>query len=698
MTSSDKLSALPALNFTGANRQRPRHRSLEASPPITVTHSLPVLSSSDSAGSARKDPSFASLPISNTWHSSLKSPQKHGSASNSSPGKETPQQRVSFDSDRHSLPTFHSVRQALTSHSKASDSARSTPALRPIDARSPSLKQKELPPDSPTSRSPSRERSRAASPLRMRLHNWSQNFHRHLDEQFVPVNPFKSGWRFEFPWICVPCRRDPSDDNAHLIPPFGGDVEQQYLCDDVVPLCCCPPRSSWADTHEFLVDTLPRQIYLHLLLRLPALYFSRVARIFEDAEVSRPDIQNMIVCGLSTGFGPQTGTIHAGNGVVVGADAGRRDINVGIQTALASAVGITAQIGAAPTNGTSRLPFPEDWTPTLVSPSLVRFKNSWESFIDSLLREWKTLNIVSALLLSAILTMFQIPEAASDPLTRNFALFSLICALMSLTYGCVYIVRFGTMRSMYRASRWAEEARKTYTLIWWNVWVLLAMPSVWLAWSMISFVISILSFVWRTGSTDDPLERPQISPRMALAPRIIITFMLFLGLVYFVFIIKTLKRYGAHIGVGRVSGMSMSLSGINRNSDRDLQRDRERVRGSDAGRGTPRQWADLAGDARRSDERRDASAREVEAAMAHRGRERERSGSRSVKRKEAAPGRQSEENEKQLGSATGSPIGLGLLDIEVTKPEGGSTSSKGVGATGTVDINIQIDKGTVSRH
>jgi len=37
---------------------------------------------------------------------------------------------------------------------------------------------------------------------------------------------------------------------------------------------------------------------------------------------------------------------------------------------------------------------------------------------------------------------------------------------------------------MYKATRWAEEARQTTTFIWWNVWVLLAMPAVWLAWAM----------------------------------------------------------------------------------------------------------------------------------------------------------------------------------------------------------------------
>lgn len=52
--------------------------------------------------------------------------------------------------------------------------------------------------------------------------------------------------------------------------------------------------------------------------------------------------------------------------------------------------------------------------------------------------------------------MFQVDEAVNDPLVRSSALFSLVFALMSLSYGCVYIVQFGTMRSMDRASRWAE--------------------------------------------------------------------------------------------------------------------------------------------------------------------------------------------------------------------------------------------------
>ncbi|KAI6027092.1 hypothetical protein EDC04DRAFT_2718411, partial [Pisolithus marmoratus] len=37
------------------------------------------------------------------------------------------------------------------------------------------------------------------------------------------------------------------------------------------------------------------------------------------------------------------------------------------------------------------------------------------------------------------------------------ALASLTSALMSLLYGCVYIVRLATIKSMHKAARWAQK-------------------------------------------------------------------------------------------------------------------------------------------------------------------------------------------------------------------------------------------------
>lgn len=142
--------------------------------------------------------------------------------------------------------------------------------------------------------------------------------------------------------------------------------------------------------------------------------------------------------------------------------------------------------------------------------------------------------------------LFQIDDAGGDPAVRIPAFLSLICSLMSLSYGCIYIVRFGTMRSMNRASRWADEAKRESGYIWWNIYVLLSMPAVWMAWSVVTFVVCILSYLWRTGGEDDPEERAPLGKRGVLAPRIVITLVFALGLVYFTLIIRTLARYGTH--------------------------------------------------------------------------------------------------------------------------------------------------------
>jgi hypothetical protein len=69
------------------------------------------------------------------------------------------------------------------------------------------------------------------------------------------------------------------------------------------------------------------------------------------------------------------------------------------------------------------------------------------------------------------------------------------------------------------------------------------MPAVWLAWSLILFVISLLSFVWRTGASNDPASPVPLSPHGALAPRIVITCVLAVAVIYFALIVKTLRRY-----------------------------------------------------------------------------------------------------------------------------------------------------------
>ena len=62
--------------------------------------------------------------------------------------------------------------------------------------------------------------------------------------------------------------------------------------------------------------------------------------------------------------------------------------------------------------------------------------------------------------------------------------------------------------------------------------------------SIFFFIISIMAFVWRTGTIEDASQTPMIS-HDALAPRIIVTCVFSLGLVYLIFIRITFQRYGS---------------------------------------------------------------------------------------------------------------------------------------------------------
>ncbi|VDB92438.1 unnamed protein product [Peniophora sp. CBMAI 1063] len=263
------------------------------------------------------------------------------------------------------------------------------------------------------------------------------------------------------------------------------------------------------DIGKALLVSIPQEVYMLFLLRLPRFYFSRVARVFEDAELSMPDIIRIYTTSAREWQARQT----SGNG----------RINI------------------------ARLPVPT-WNPLTgtgaseVTPAMEAFKDSWESFIGSLLQEWNTLNIISALLSASILTLLSLGGTADDPITRTAAVISLLCSIWSIIYASMYIVRFGPMRKMYKAASWAKEAKERTNILW-NVWALLAMPAVWLMWSLIAFLVAIMSYVWRTNSVNSPDSRTT-SVHAALATRIVISCVLGLGLVYFLAMLNTFRRYG----------------------------------------------------------------------------------------------------------------------------------------------------------
>ena len=70
------------------------------------------------------------------------------------------------------------------------------------------------------------------------------------------------------------------------------------------------------------------------------------------------------------------------------------------------------------------------------------------------------------------------------------------------------------------------------------------MPATWLAWSLIFFIVCLISFIWRAGAIEDKQDRG-LSRHQARIPRIIASSVFGIGFLYLILIISTLRRYGS---------------------------------------------------------------------------------------------------------------------------------------------------------
>jgi hypothetical protein len=101
--------------------------------------------------------------------------------------------------------------------------------------------------------------------------------------------------------------------------------------------------------------------------------------------------------------------------------------------------------------------------------------------------------------------------------------------------------------------------------------------------SMLLFLASILSFVWRTGLGTDPSSRAPLGTTAVLGPRVAITGVLGLGLAYLAMIVKTLM-YDREWGGMRADeemriGMNSDAVSVPGERGRERgERDRDRVR------------------------------------------------------------------------------------------------------------------------
>ncbi|TDL21445.1 hypothetical protein BD410DRAFT_306341 [Rickenella mellea] len=225
-------------------------------------------------------------------------------------------------------------------------------------------------------------------------------------------------------------------------------------------------------------DRVARLIYIHCLVHIPEMYFSRVFKLFN--------------CPARTG---------------------------------------------------SFLPIPNamqvDGLSSTLSPVYILL-DDWDPFVETVSGEWEALNILSGLEIGAILTLLQIGGVSDNIVSRTAAFLALIASLWSVIFGCIYVVRFKTMKTREKAKRWAKQVYATKTNIFWNVWVMLALPAVWLGWSITALCIAVLSMMWNTTSGNGPA--PAL-PHLELASSITVSAFFALGLVYLVCVVCTFQSW-----------------------------------------------------------------------------------------------------------------------------------------------------------
>ena len=176
-----------------------------------------------------------------------------------------------------------------------------------------------------------------------------------FDRPYLPYSPYPPYPQYQYasrPKKSFFSRLFGSSDLPVNPQPFTAIYPQPFTEPYTVIYPSMDPEVDW---HEAVVDfflvAFPKQMYLLLLLRLPSLYFSRVARIFEEADLTLPEIKKMALETASQGLTHEY------------------EIEMAFES-------------------------------SSVPPVYKRLTSTWEFFIDSVMREWKTFNIISVLLLT----------------------------------------------------------------------------------------------------------------------------------------------------------------------------------------------------------------------------------------------------------------------------------------------------------
>jgi len=115
---------------------------------------------------------------------------------------------------------------------------------------------------------------------------------------------------------------------------------------------------------------------------------------------------------------------------------------------------------------------------------------------------WKTSCCVSALTVGGVYYVSRVPGAVENPVIRTATRLSLSSTVIGLVCATVLFVRLDGIGRSNRAPTLKHEVRKRTALAVWKRWVVLTMPTQWIAWGLVWLIFSVLSLFFRPHLVD----------------------------------------------------------------------------------------------------------------------------------------------------------------------------------------------------
>ncbi|KAF9460506.1 hypothetical protein BDZ94DRAFT_893988 [Collybia nuda] len=182
------------------------------------------------------------------------------------------------------------------------------------------------------------------------------------------------------------------------------------------------------------------------------------------------------------------------------------------------------------------------------TPDIVpKFQAEWENYVNMRVAEWTILFTVACIFVAVSLTIFQIPEAINEPITRAFTSVAVFRAFSGVIYAPIFPLFFKSQytRTPRFALFWVKETRKKRKVsTFWNPWVMISLPAASTLWALIFYFLAIFCVTWGMSSTA-PTERIQSVTPLVIVTRGLIALSTFVDVTCLVGIMLTLRRFKA---------------------------------------------------------------------------------------------------------------------------------------------------------